>query len=60
MLMMSSSQPWAIDGRVEPSREVSSTAATPAAAPTATNSQKRTALTFTPDQRAATSLAPVA
>ena len=41
MLMISSSQPCAIEGRVEPRREVSSTAASPLNKPVSANSAKR-------------------
>ena len=41
MVMISSSMPCAMLGRVEPSRDVSSTEATPEARPVAANSQNR-------------------
>src|SRR5690554_6055260 len=60
MVIASSSQPSAIEGRVEPSRAVSSTAAMPLISPVRQNRINLILSTRTPENRAATSLLPMA
>ena len=60
MVTTSSSQPSAMDGRVEPSREVRQTAATPAIRPVSRNRMNLTRSTRTPENSAAVGLLPMA
>ena len=60
MVTISSSQPSAIDGRVEPSREVRQTAATPDISPVIRNRTNFTRATRTPENSAAVGLLPMA
>ncbi len=60
MVTISSSQPSAIDGRVEPSREVRQTAATPDMRPVRRNRMNFTRPTRMPEKSAAVALLPMA
>ena len=60
MVTISSSHPTAIDGRVEPSREVRQTAATPDISPVITNRTNFTRATRMPEKSAAVGLLPIA
>ncbi|MNL27997.1 hypothetical protein D3C87_1496260 [compost metagenome] len=60
MVTTSSSKPSAMDGRVEPSRAVSSTAAIPLISPVRQKSTNLMRSTRTPEKRAAVALLPMA
>ncbi len=60
MVTTSSSQPMAMDGRVEPMREVRQIAATPLIRPVSRNSRNLMRSTRTPENSAATGLLPMA